>query len=73
MSIKRMVRLGFVRKAEIVPDVAILRQALLEVQHAREVGPTWFTKGEQGMRSHIQSWLRRGNDAAARLGKKLEL
>lgn len=40
------------------------RQALMEVQHAQECGPGWYTRGEQGMYRQTQMWVRKGLAAA---------
>jgi hypothetical protein len=40
------------------------RQALMEVQHAQESGPGWYTKGESGMYQQTTMWVRRGLTAA---------
>lgn len=36
------------------------RQALLEVQHAQEVGANWYTRGESGLYQQVAMWIRRG-------------
>ncbi len=42
-------------------------QALREVAHAQSQGSRWYTKGEAGLYSHVDHWVRRGlkatNDA----------
>lgn len=41
----------------------VAQQSLLEFSHAQESGPSWYTRGEQGMYSQVNLWLRRGLEA----------
>lgn len=40
------------------------RQALMEVQHAQECGPGWYTRGVNGMYQQTTTWVRKGLTAA---------
>jgi hypothetical protein len=42
-------------------------QTLLEIQHIKEVGPGWFTHGDDGMRRQFWLWIERGNSALTKL------
>ena len=42
----------------------VTRQALIEVQHAQESGPGWYTKGGRGMYQQTTMWVRKGLAAA---------
>ena len=46
-------------------DIAlrICRQALMEVAHAQQCGPAWYTKGEGGLYSQVRMWVDRGAKA----------
>jgi hypothetical protein len=41
----------------------VAQQSLLEFSHAQESGPSWYTRGENGMYSQVSLWLRRGLEA----------
>lgn len=41
----------------------VAQQSLLEFSAAQESGPSWYTRGEQGMYSQVRLWLRRGLEA----------
>lgn len=41
----------------------VAHQALLEVNHAQEVGPSWYTNTESGLRTQVAMWVRNGLDA----------
>lgn len=41
----------------------VCSQALLEIAHAQEVGPWWFTKGERGLYNQVAMWVRKGREA----------
>jgi len=38
----------------------VAQQALMEVQHAQEQGPGWYTKGVNGMYQQTTTWVRKG-------------
>lgn len=38
-------------------------QALLEVAHAQDAGPEWYTRGASALRQQVAMWVRRGLDA----------
>ena len=40
-------------------------QFMLEVAHAMQSGPTWYTRGESGLRSQIHMWIGRMQKALA--------
>jgi hypothetical protein len=37
---------------------AALRQALIEVSHAQQVGANWFTHGADGLYRQVSMWIR---------------
>jgi hypothetical protein len=41
----------------------VAQQSLLEFSHAQECGPSWYTRGENGMYSQVSMHLRRGLEA----------
>ena len=43
--------------------LTVLRQFMGEVAHAHQSGPGWYTRGEQGLRSHIWMWIDRAKKA----------
>lgn len=49
--------------AELIESLRIAEQALLEVAHAQANGPSWYTRGESGMRAQVDMWVRKGLDA----------
>lgn len=53
------------RVGELLEALKVTRQALLEVGHARDVGPEWFTKGQSAHLAHIRHWFEKGCKAAA--------
>lgn len=64
-----MKRRGFLGLLGLAPAAEIDRlrdalktaqQALMEVQHAQECGPGWYTRGEQGMYQQTCTWVRKG-------------
>jgi hypothetical protein len=45
--------------------IAILRQAIAELYHCADVGPTWFTEGRKGQMAHARAWRQRADKALA--------
>jgi len=43
------------------------RQFMLEVSHAMESGPSWYTRGESGLRKQVYMWIERMRKALAAL------
>lgn len=43
-------------------------QGFLEVAHAQECGPGWYTKGESGMYQQVRMWVERGLEATRKEG-----
>ena len=41
----------------------IANQGFLEIAHAQECGPGWYTRGLNGMWQHVYMWVRRGLEA----------
>jgi hypothetical protein len=41
----------------------VAQQSLVEFSHAQEVGPSWYTRGANGMYQQVSLWLRRGLEA----------
>jgi hypothetical protein len=41
----------------------VAQQSLIELSHAQEVGPSWYTRGENGMYQQVYTHLRRGLEA----------
>jgi hypothetical protein len=48
---------------ELRSALKVAQQSLLEFSLAQERGPSWYTRGEQGMYSQVSLWLRRGLEA----------
>lgn len=48
---------------ETLEALKTAHQALLEVAHAQDVGPEWYTRGASGLRQQVGMWVRRGLDA----------
>ncbi len=60
------------QRIEIIREALVdINQALLEVSHAYRNGPTWYTKGEDGLRQQVSMWLSRGFDALKRIDENL--
>jgi hypothetical protein len=49
--------------AETLEALKTAHQALLEVAHAQDAGPEWYTRGASGLRQQVSTWVRRGLDA----------
>lgn len=68
MGINLLQRLGsYLARAEIArlrEALKTTRQALMEVQHAQECGPEWYTRGVNGMYQQTSTWVRKGLSAA---------
>ena len=45
----------------------IAKQAISEIYHCVEAGPSWFTKGERGQMDHARMWTDRATKAISRL------
>lgn len=41
-------------------SIGTVHQALLEVAHAQEVGPEWYTRGESGLKNQVRMWVKKG-------------
>lgn len=41
----------------------VAQQSILEFRHAQECGPSWYTRGADGMYQQVSLWLRRGLEA----------
>jgi len=48
---------------ELLEALKVARQFVIEVAHAQDVGPGWYTKGEDGLYQQVRMWLRKANDA----------
>lgn len=44
-------------------SIKTANQALMEVDHAQNIGPGWYTRGEDGLRQQVRMWVRRGLEA----------
>ena len=42
---------------ELERVLGVANQALLEVSHAQECGPGWYTQGEAGLYGQVRMWL----------------
>lgn len=51
------------RLVEIADRIKIMQQTLGEFNHAYQVGPDWYTKGESALRRHVYHWLQKGFEA----------
>jgi hypothetical protein len=49
--------------AETLEALKTAHQALLEVTHAQDVGPEWYTRGASGLRQQVAMWVTRGLEA----------
>ncbi len=58
--------------AHALEALKVARQFVLEVAHAQEVGPAWYTKGEPGMYQQVRMWLHRTNEAVESAIKEIE-
>jgi hypothetical protein len=47
------------RIAELVTVRDTATQFMYEVAHAMQCGPSWYTRGESGLRSQIHMWIGR--------------
>ena len=56
------------RVAELEGALGVCRQFRLEVAHAMECGPGWYTRGENGLRQQIHMWIDRAGKALQALG-----
>lgn len=53
------------RIRDLEAALKIVHQALIEVAHAQDVGPWWYTKGANGLYQQVAMWVRKGLDAIA--------
>lgn len=53
----------------LVEALKVTRQALMEIRHAQQRGPDWYTRGESGMYRQVSHWLTKGLEAAQILAK----
>ena len=51
------------------PDIKTMQQALLEIRHAQNAGPGWYTNGEPGLKKQVRLWLDKGLKASESLNK----
>ena len=51
------------------PDILTMQQALLEIRHAQNAGPGWYTNGEPGLKKQVRLWLDKGLKASESLNK----
>lgn len=42
----------------------VMHQAILEFSHAQQSGPSWYTRGRDGMYAQVYMWLQKGLEAA---------
>ena len=47
----------------IKKQVKVLQQMVMEVSHAQQKGPGWYTRGTDGMFQQVQMWIGRGQAA----------
>lgn len=59
------------RIAELEAALRVTHQALLEVRHAQECGPGWYTRGESGLYQQVSMWVRRGLEAITKANVQL--
>lgn len=48
----------------------VSEQFMLEVSHAMQSGPSWYTKGEDGLRHQIYAWIERMRKALEQFNDK---
>ena len=41
----------------------VCNQMVLEVSHAQQCGPGWYTRGEDGLRAQVDMWVRKASTA----------
>ena len=62
--------------AALLGVLPVLEQLILEIDHASNVGPWWFTGGEPALQSHVRLWLSKGtaarDEAKAAIARALE-
>ena len=58
------------RVEQLEGALGVCRQFRLEVAHAMECGPGWYTRGEDGLRQQIRMWIDRAGKALQALGEK---
>lgn len=51
-------------RAKVIESLETLAQAIREVQHAQNNGPSWYTRGANGLYMQVAAWCRRGASAA---------
>ena len=51
------------RIKELEAAIDVLRQAVLEVRHAQNSGPNWYTKGSKGLYMQVSMWLNKADEA----------
>lgn len=54
---------AMLNSAETLEALKTAHQALLEVAHAQDVGPEWYTRGTSALRQQVAMWVKRGLDA----------
>ncbi len=52
-----------VEVAELIAVIKVLQQTVMEVRHAQDNGPWWYTKGERGLYMQVRLHLDRANVA----------
>jgi len=57
------------RIAKLEDALTVCNQFMLEVSHAMQSGPSWYTKGTHGLRQQIYMWIERTRKALAALDK----
>jgi hypothetical protein len=54
-------------KQKCLDELADIKQAFNEIQHAQSVGADWYSKGERGLFQQVRMWLQKGREAVARI------
>ena len=57
---------------ELYAACKVAMQFALEVAHAQDVGPDWYTKGESGMYQQVRMWIKKAHDAVSAATAKAE-
>lgn len=56
---------------EQLQAIETIEQALLEIKHAREVGPGWYTRGAAGRYAQVSMWVHKAHEALEKLREAL--
>lgn len=58
--------------SELREQMKVINQMILEVAHAQNAGPDWYSRGENGLRAQVRMWVERGHIAANKINEMLD-